>query len=75
MSNVPSTCMVLANWLLDGDHAELGPHPVVMGADCLQWNDVHSDTIDHIRISFGIDPVGDSEFSVGYRVAKAKGIL
>lgn len=55
VSNIPPTCMVLSSFIV-GNPA-LGPHPIVMGADKLEWNNIDADTISLIRIAFGADPV------------------
>lgn len=53
--------MVLSNYLV-GNPA-LGPHPVVMGADKLQWNNIDIDTIHLIRQSFGAEPKNATLFA------------
>lgn len=55
MANIPSTCMVLSSFLVG--NPELGPHPVVVGADKLQWNNIDPDTITLIRQTFGAEAV------------------
>jgi len=44
--------MVLADYLT-GNPA-LGPHPVVMGSDALQWNGIDKDLINDLRAAFGL---------------------
>lgn len=52
MDNIPSTCMVLSQYLVD--FKVTGPHAVPMGASSLQWNDVSQDGINLVRNAFGL---------------------
>lgn len=52
VGNIPSTCMVLSTVML-GNPA-VGPHPIPMGADKLQWNNIEPDMIDILRLTFGL---------------------
>ncbi|KAK5082699.1 hypothetical protein LTR05_006579 [Lithohypha guttulata] len=52
VDNVPSTCMVLANFVMG--NPTLAPFAIPMGAASLQWNDVDPAAIGKVREFFGV---------------------
>lgn len=58
MSKIPPTCMVLSS-IFAGDPT-LGPHPYAAGSDSLQWDAIHADTIDLIRMGFGLPRMNET---------------
>ena len=53
VDDLPSTCMVLAPWLIPSG-PENRPHPILMGSASLLWNAVDQEDIDCLRMGLGL---------------------